>query len=795
MLKNYLLVAFRNISRNKIFSFINIFGLALGIYVCIIIGLYVIDDLSFDRYHTNAERIYRVVSFDNTRDWVSAVTSGPMMLKIEEDIPEIEASTRISPAFFRLQPGTIDPASDSLAIFRPGIITGPGFFRVFDFKILKGEKEHPFEDPNGIYISQNVVDAIFPDENPVGKPINIRSNDQAYVAGIIETPPRTSHMQFDVVQFMDIDRNPVWWDSWENLALSGYVLLHKGADPKIVEQKIIASSREGGFSEVFTPQLQPLLDMHLGSQDIRYDAFNQFKNSKSVIYSLIFIAILVIFVASINFVNLSIARSVKRAREVGMRKVVGANRRQLSTQFILESIVLTLLAMIIAACAAEMSLPYLQGFLNKSLTLDFLHHPTIIVLLLLIGIILGLASGFYPAVVLSSFKPTKVFRAKFTKKRKGIGLRKILLLGQFSISIGLIAGVLIVLQQIRFLQHRDYGYNREHVVVIPARDEHLSLSTDIFRDRVTQIPGVISFGRSSLLPGRTLPTTEVSFDFRKEGESNMFEHFQVDYDFIPTLKINMIKGRNFSRKYSSDTLAVLINETAYRMSGWKDLEGKKIINRGASMIDEPFQVIGVFNDINFGTVNRPVEPMLLQLNPAVAGLALIRLESGDNEVTQQEIEDVYNELYPDRQYQSFSFDEILSFQLNGDRGFAINIAIFAGLAIIIACLGLFGLASYSIEVRQKELAIRKVLGSSVMQIIYLLSKEFSQWVIYANVIAWPVAFLMMQKWMESFAYRAPFSIIPFILAGIAALFISFLTISLRMITVVRSNPVETLKYE
>lgn len=795
MLKNYLLVTFRNILRSKIFSFINILGLALGIYVCIIIGLYVVDDLSFDRYHPNAKRIYRVVSFDNTRDWISAVTSGPMMLKLGEDIPEIEAATRISPAFFRLQPGTIDPASDSLAIFRRGIVTGPGFFKVFDFGILEGEKENPFEDPNGIYISQDVVDAIYPDENPVGKPINIRSNEHAYVAGIIETPPANSHMQFDVVQFMDINRNLAWWDSWENLSLTGYVLLREGADPKEVEPKIVASSREGGFSEVFTPKLQPILDMHLDSQDIRYDAFNMNKNNRSVVYALILIAILVIFVASINFINLSIARSMKRAREVGMRKVVGANRKQLSTQFILESIFLTIIAMAIAVCATEISIPHLQTFLNKPLLLNFIQHPIMLVLFIGLAIILGIASGFYPAIILSSFKPAKVLKAKFNKKRTGLGLRKILIIGQFSISIGLIAGVLIVLQQIRFLEHRDFGYNRDQVVIIPAGDQNVSLDGDNFKDRVKQIPGIVSFGRASLAPGRTLPTTEVCFDYRKEGESNMFEHFWIDHEFISSLEIDIIKGRNFSRDLSSDTLAVLINETAYRMSGWNDLEGKKIINRGARMIDEPFQVIGVLRDIHFGLANRPVEPMLLQLNPAAAGLAFIRLENTDAEATIENIEEIYTELYPDREFRSFQFDEIFSFQFDGDRGFAFSIAVFAGLAIIIACLGLFGLASYAIEVRQRELAIRKVLGSTVPQIMYLLSKEFSQWVIFANIIAWPAAFLLMREWLKSFAYKAPFSILPFLLAGVAALIISIVTISLRMITVIRSNPVETLKYE
>lgn len=793
MFKSYLKVAIRNLLKSKVYSFINIFGLALGIYVCLIIGLYVYDDLSFDRFHKDGDQIYRVVSFDNTRDWISAVTSGPMLLKLGEDIPEIEASTRISRNFVRLQPGEIDPATDSLAIVRIGYLTGPAFFNVFDIDIIQGNKENPLDDPLGIFVSEQTAETLYPDENPIGKAVNSPLIEGAYIAGVFNNPPRNSLMQFHVIAYLDPTLNPMWWDSWENLALTGFVKLKEGSDLRQVEQKVVASSREGGFSEVFTPKLQPLLDMHLGSMDIRYDAFNVNKNSKAVVYGLLMIGILVMIVASINFVNLSIARSVKRAREVGMRKIVGASRKQLGIQFILESVVITFLAMIIAVSAVELSISSLTLFLNKSLTLDFASNPILLVILLISGLLVGVLSGFYPAMILSSFKPVKVLKAKFSSSSSGNGLRKILVLGQFSVSIALIAGVLIVLQQIDYLQTRDFGFRKQGILVVPTNLENVTPSNDIFKERLLQIPGVEAVGRGSLVPGRTLPTTEVHYDMRKSDVGNMFEQFMVDQDFIPTLDIEIVKGRNFSSDFASDSMAVLINETAYNKSGWDDIEGKQIINRGASATDVAFNVIGVFKDIHFGVASRIIEPMLLKFNSQNSNLAMVRLERANDEDVIDRIGEVYEELHPEREFREFPMEDVFADQFNGNVSFARNIAVFASLAIIIACLGLFGLASYAVEVRQKELAIRKVMGSSIARLLYLLSREFSQWVILSNILAWPLAYFFMQKWLNDFAYRTEITIIPFVIAGFSTLVVSLITIILKMYKVARANPVDVLK--
>jgi putative ABC transport system permease protein len=795
--KNYLKIAFRNIVRQKVFSFINIFGFTLGLTVFIIIGLYVLDDLTYDRYHPNAERLYRVVSNDNTKNWVSAVTSGPLLLLLKDEIPEVKASTRIGSFFVRFQleeAETQDEEQDP--IVRRSYVTGPGFFEVFDFKILEGETSAPLEDPAGVYLTEETATAIFGDEDPIGKPLNIGFVPDAFVAGIVEAPPTNSHIQFGAVIPMDINVNPVWWDSWENLTLTGYVLMEENADPRIVNEKIVAVARANGMSEVFTPKLQPLLEMHLNSSEIRYDAFNIGKNHKSVVYGLIVIGILVLIVASINFINLSSARSVKRAREVGMRKVVGAKRNQLAFQFLTESVILTLIAMLFSLAALEILLPHLDNFLGKHLELDILETPLIFIGLMLFAGIVGFVSGIYPALIISGYKPVKVLKGEFRTGKQGLLMRKILVVSQFAVSIALIAGVLIVLDQIRFMQSKDFGYNRDHVIVIPSFDQNITTQSDLFRERVESLSSVISSGRVNTMPGATLPTTEVCFDQRNGDEIGiMFDEMTIDDGFINTLDISVIYGRNFSRDFSSDTTAVLINETAYRLSGWENPIGQTIVIRGANVTDVPWKVVGVIKDIHFGMAKRVIEPMVVKYYPARCALTVLHIRIDEVQKCIEEIQAIYEEVFPDRDFRNFFFDDIFARQFGEDRNFATKIIVFAGLAIIIACLGLFGLSSFMTEQRTKEIGIRKVLGSSITQIVSLLTINFIKWVMIANLIAVPFAYLIMNKWLQNFAYRININIWTFVVSGIVAIIIAFITVSFRTVKAANSNPVEALKYE
>ena len=794
MFKNYFKVAIRNLINNKGFSFINIFGFALGIFVCIIITLYVIDDLTFDHNFEEPENLYRVVSNDNSKDWISAVTVGPLFLLLKDEVPEITASTRIGGYGARIKRADIE-VDDSLAVFRRAMLTDPGFFEVFKPNILSGETEHPLEDPQGIYLTEDTAEALFGDDDPIGKGLDVSYIEDGFVAGIVEDPPENTHLQYGVIMQMDISINPLWWDSWENLTLTGYIRVKDNIDPDEVEKKVIDVARVNNMATVFTPQLQPLLDMHLKSSELRYDAFNLFKSDISIIYSLILIAFLVLLVASINFINLSSARSSKRSKEVGMRKVVGANKKQLSFQFLGESVLFTIIAMFIALAAVEVALPHLQTFLNKRLELNIIEAPYILPGLLLMSVIIGILSGIYPAILLSTFKPIKTLKGEMRSGKKGIILRRILVVSQFAVSIALILSVLIVLSQIKYLQSVDFGYKKDNILIVPSFDENITTQNDLFKEQVLTLPSVISATRVRQLPGQTLPTAEVFFDHRNGEYGVMTDEIFVDEDFFSTLDIELLFGRNFIKGSISDsTNSVLINETALRMSGWDDPVGKTIIHVPAEGTDNPLTVIGVIKDIHFGNAKRKIEPMIVHYNPS-NDLLLMRINSENTDEIEGQIEEIYLEIWSERDFRSFPFDDAFNYQFFNERNFAVKIVVFTGLAILIACLGLFGMATFTTEQRTKEIGVRKVFGSSMQSIVFLLTKDFAKWVFISNIIAWPLTYYVMNKWLQNFAYRITINIWSFIISGTIALFIAVITVSFHTIRAANSNPVKALKYE
>jgi len=792
MIKNYLKTAFRNLIKNKGFTFINIFGFALGIFVCMVISLYVYDDLTFDHHFDSPENIYRVISNDNSKDWVSAVTVGPLYPILAEDVPEIEAATRIGGYGVRIKRADIE-VPDSMAVFRRAMLTDSEFFGVFRPEIISGEKEDYLSEPNAVYLTEQTADAIFGDEDPLGKALEISFIENGYVAGIIKNPPLNTHLRYGVVIKMDVSINPMWWDSWENLTLTGYVRIKDGSIPEEVERKIISVARENNMTMMFTPVMQPLLDMHLKSTELRYDGFNLFKSNSAVVYSLIVIAILVLLVASVNFINLSSARSSKRGKEVGIRKVVGADMHQVSSQFLTESVLYTFFAMIIALGALEITLPHMQEFLNKPMEFDIFQTPWFFPSMLIISIVIGILSGIYPALVISAFKPVDTIKGEFRSGAKGKVLRRVLVVSQFAISVALILGVLIVISQLNYLEERDFGYEKENVVVIPAFDQNITLQNDIFKERVLALPSVLGASRVRQLPGQTLPTAEVFFDHREGEHGVMTDEIFVDEDFVPSLNIEILFGRNFIKGSVADSMnSVLINETAFKMSGWDIPDGKTIIHVPADGSDVPLNVIGVIKDIHFGDAKQKIEPMIMHYVPRNM-LLMVRLEN--QEQTTDQIEEIYNEIWPDRDFDPFTFEEAFSFQFFNERNFAGKIATFAILAIFIACLGLFGLATFITEQRTKEIGIRKVLGSTVRSIVFLLTKDFAKWVLLSNLIAWPLTYFAMNLWLQNFAYRTTLNPLLFLISGLAALVIAVITVSFHSIRAANSNPVDALKYE
>jgi putative ABC transport system permease protein len=805
MLRNYIITAFRNLKRHKVYSAINIIGLAIGFAVSLVITFYLLHDLTFDRFHDNAENIYRVLSIEKKTGVKNSLTSGPLMVAIKENIPGIRASTRIGgPHPIALnRPGIDDvpiddPSVDEdlrhitpTSVVTMTIFTDSDFFDVFDFKILAGAKADSLNVPGSVFLTPQVAKARFGEENPIGKPLSIKEIENAYVAGIVEAPPVNSHIQFGAIVPLDLKGRALWWNSWENPGLSGYVSLNPNADPSLVNQKMRRVAEDNNFPKIFAHQLQPLLDVHLGSAHHVYDDFNKGKNEASVVYIMGVIGLIILLIACINFINLSTSRAAARAIEVGIRKVVGANRINLAFQFLGEAMLITITSFFIALIIVKITLPSLDTILRKELKINFTENPLLILLLLVIAIFIGFISGIFPALVLSSFKPVNILKGKFHTGKAGIALRKILVVIQFAITTSLMVGILFIIAQINFLQSRDMGYNRDNVVVVPkgVRGE------DILKNNIAAIPGVVSLGRVETETGYYFSRIEV---FPKDdGRHNSFRALQlrIDQGLLDALQISILEGRNFSTQFPTDKAdAVMVNETFVKKTGRdiNDLIGKTLsfVDRKGNIFQK--KVIGVTEDFHYLTARQALEPMVLHLRPNAPYL-MIRLAPDQISRSFEQIKEEGKKLYPHRPPRTYFFEKDFDIQFENDRKFARNIGIFAIIGIFIACLGQIGLVSYSIEQRHREIAVRKVYGCSELKIVSLLSIDFLKWVALASMIAWPGGYLAMNNWLNEFAYRVPLTPWPFLLAAAASLVIAFLTLTIQTFKAARTNPADTLR--
>ena len=798
MLKNYLKVTLRNFRRHKGYTFINFAGLAIGLAVTLIITFYVMDDLKYDRFHRDADRIYRILSVGVKRGTKNSITAGPLVPAFKQGIPEVEYATRV--VYGGRQPvgppGTDFRNADQGSVIRVECVLGDtDFFNVFDFKILEGDSGEALSKPGAVFLTPETAKAHFGDRSPIGEPIAVRALETAFVAGIVAAPPTTSHIRFGMVAALIPEQNPVWWDNFENLTLTGYVKLTKNADPQITEAKMVKLAAETRFPEIFEPRIQPLLDIHLGSADHYYDGLNAGKNDIVVVYTMAVIGILVLLVACINFINLSTSRAGMRAREVGMRKVVGSNKRQLVSQFLGESILMTVLTFVAAVAAVHLSLPSLNTILNKQLMLNLEQDFFLLFVLFLIAVGIGILSGIYPAFVVSSFRPVNVLRGELQTGKKGVFMRRVLVVFQFAITTALLVGVFVVLIQIKFLKSLDMGYNREQVMAVFNR---VSAGGDLLKQRLKTMPSVLSAGRIDAQPGPHFNRMEIIPEGFTRPSDITASRFFIDEDLFETLEITLIQGRNFSPEYPTDlTDGIIVNETLLRKANYtvEDALGRKI-----DIVDEegnflPKHIVGIIKDFHYMPLRQSNEPMMFLLNPQRSGLLMVRIAPGQTAQTLPAIEKAHKELFPDQRFSSFFLDETFDRQFERDRAFMRNIGIFAGIAIFIACLGLIGLVAFSIEQRQKEIAIRKILGSGEKKIFTLLAVDFLKWVVVANLIAWPCAHFAMSRWLDAFVFRTPFRPWPFLTAAVATLVFAFLTISFQTLRATRTNPADVLRHD
>ena len=794
MLINYLRVALRFLLRNKIYTLINIAGLAIGMTACILLFLYVQEDLSYDRFHSKADKIWRVLTIDSAfgvSSQMVGITLPPLGPELVNRFPEVVNTVRIAGM------GRMDIRKSETGekfTIKYNCFADSTFFEMFDFELLHSDKASVLNAPNDFTISQSTAKRLFGDEDPIGK-ILYTDDNQFRITGVFKDFPRQSHLQFDSIGSIGILREQYaeWITGWNSISILTYVELAKGKTFDDFQDKIEPMIRGFNVAKNFNITAQPFTDVHLKSSHIVFDT-QKGKSDITYIYAFSAIVLFIIIIASFNFMNLSTARSLTRAREVGLRKVVGAARAQLIFQFIGESFLLSVISLLIALALVELFLPMMNQLSGKELALNLAGNTGIIFYILIIVFITGIVAGSYPAFVVSGFKPVTVLKGSYRSSRGGRLMRRLLVVLQFTISISLIIGTAIVYKQLNYLQNKNLGFNGEQVVVIPYFSPKLGDQQKTMQNELAKLPGVVSTATSGNLPGNTFGRRGMRPEGASKDDNWILSIIQIDYDFIETLQMKIIAGRNFSRDFN-DSDSILINRAAARDMGWEDPVGKIIYMPGPGAEERPMTVVGMVEDFHFITLRQVIEPVVLFLNESPNPFMAVRIEPDNISETLADIEQTWEKVHPGFEYTYSFLDKDFAELYKGEQNFSVVVSSFSILIIIIACMGLFGLASFAIDQRKKEIGIRKVLGSSSRRIYFMLINDFLRWVILANIIAWPLAYLVMNRWLTNFAYRVNMGVWEFSLGTVLALLISLATVSIQAFRATLTNPIETIRYD
>ena len=803
MISNYLKVALRNLLKHKAYTFINVVGLSIGLACCVLILLYVKDELSYDRYHTKADRIYRVILHGRLagNEIHAANTCVPMAATLTAEYPEVEFATRLDNL------GTVLVSHKEKGFNEERVFfADSSFFDIFTLRLLSGNPKNVLSAPNSVILTEGTARKYFGEGDPMGRTLTFDDNTDYLVTGVSENVPENSHFHFDfLASFNSLPRSRSTF--WVNNNLKTYIVLRENVLPSQLESKFPALIRkyvapqiqqglgvtfdefiEGGGEYYYS--LQPLANIHLHSK-----LEDEIEPGGNAAYITIFsiIAFFVLLLACINFMNLATARSANRAKEVGIRKVVGSRQIQLIKQFLIEAALLSFIAMVVAVFLVELFLPWFNDLAAKKIDINYLSDRYLLPGLFLVTILVSVLAGSYPAFYLAAFKPIAILKGASTVGATGRSplLRKILVVFQFAVSIILIIGTLVVGKQMQYIRNKQLGFNKEQVVVIHRADATGDISA--FETEIERLPNVISAAETQHLPGQTLDVNVFKPEGAPETEGYLVNTFSVGYDYIETLGIELLAGRSFSRDFGSDSSAYIINEAAMKKFGWDEAVGKTIFepDKAGPLIG---QVIGLMKDFHYKSLHAEIEPALLRLGSFPTYVAS-RISSNNIQGTLSDLEKIWQEFAPEQPFQYSFLDQDFDKLYRADQQVGKLVGTFTVFAICIACLGLFGLASFSAEQRTKEIGVRKVLGASVPNIILLLSKEFTKLVLVAFIIAAPIALYAMNKWLQEFAYKTDINILIFILAGSGALLIAYLTVGYQSAKAALANPIDALKYE
>ena len=803
MLRNYLLIAFRNIFRQKGYSLINITGLAIGIMSCMLIIIYIGNELSYDRFHKKGERIYRLFfNYTSPNGESFNHATGPYRLadELADRYPEIEEAVRLSfTSPMPLRNGEIVFVEDNV------MLADSNVFRLFTFEIEGGDPSQALTEPFTCVVSDVVAHKFFGEENPVGKSLQVSTGQgdaEVRITGVFKTLPENSHIKPDVLVSMSTaeyifnDRQKF---NWGEGTVAYYLLLSDARSRESLEAKFPELITEIFDDEEATKSvrywLQPLFDTYLKS-DLRND-FEPHGNLTTV-YVFGIVALFILIIATFNYMNLATARSARRAREVGLRKLVGGQRKQLIRQFLAESISLVFVAMLIAFVLALLLLPYFNTLSGKSFELSVLLNWKVFLALLCSTLLIGIMAGSYPSFVLASFRPLRVLYGDTRTGKGGFALRKILVVLQFSISIALIISTLVVYAQWMHIGNKELGVNPENVVIAPRPNR----AYNTFKEEVLKNPQVLYVTSSNKRPaGRLTSNLGYTAEGLAEGEGKSIKIVTVDFDFFETLENRIVSGRGFSNEYGMDSVSTFIlNETAVRDIGWEDPIGKWFQTSTLDPETDNWKtrrgiVVGVAEDFHFESVHNTIQPVCFFVDNFWINWMSVRISGSNTRETLDFLESEYLKVDPDSEFEySFYQDEIDSLYI-AERQFLRLFIIFALLAIFIASLGILGLASFSVEQRTREIGIRKVSGSSAGRIILLISNEFSILVLISNLLAWPVAWYFMRNWLMDFPYRIKLGVHLFILSALLALIIAMLTVVYQGWRAANMNPSDALRHD
>ncbi len=799
MIKNYLKVAARNLARHKGYAFINVMGLAVGIAASVLIFLYVADELGYDRFHENADRIYRITAdWSNNGDSRIHQLGTPHVLAktIREKYPQVEALTQITGPFSDVVLRREDRALKESEVFA----ADDSFFDVFTYPLVKGDSRSALRDPNTVVLSETLAAKCFGQEDPMGKTIEIRLGGQTAlhtVSGVARDVPRNSHFRFEMlVSLVTIFPTPNMGWTWNNYIT--YLKLREGVTEALMEEKLAEIDKlyfEGGREHIpWIWTLEPVTWIHLHSDLV---TGNQPNGSVAYVRLFTVVALLILVIAGINFVNLSTARSTRRAREVGIRKVVGSTRSQLVRQFLGESVLMSLVALAVGIGLIQAALPFYRNLAGRELALPYFGNPLIIPGLVALALAVGFLAGLYPAFFLSSFKQTEVLKgSRFGGKSRGaLALRNGLVVFQFSMSVLLIIGSLVIGRQLDFIKNQRLGFDKDNVVAIHNAD-NLGNGLEVFRDRLLQHTDIVGVTAVRALPGQGSPNWGIGVEgVQTERPLNM-NFLTCDQDFADVLNIRMIEGRFMSRDYPSDVDAVVINDKAAEYFGIPEPVGKRI---RIWWTKKDLTIIGIIDDFHFESLHRDVIPMGYILPEAIDStrrpylLAKIRSEKTTSVLSS--IEKTWRSMSAGLPYEFTFLDQRIDNLYQNDNRAGKIVTLFSVLAIFVSCLGLFGLAAFVTEQRTKEIGIRKILGARLSTILWLLTGQFVKWVVVANLIAWPVGYWVMGRWLQGFAARTSLTAGLFIVSGLAAVAVAVLTVSSQVLRAAHANPTDSLRYE